>query len=302
MHRGRAGVSAAPARRSSPSTLGVRALAVAGVAALVVACGGRAPAGSSDRESGSGGAEGGEVTVFAAASLTEAFRDAARAFRETDGGRRVVLNLAGSQALAAQIVAGAPADLFASADAAQMKRVGGEGLLAARPVVFAENGLALVTEPGNPRRIEGLADLARPRLAVVLAAPEVPVGGYARAALEEADVRVEPVSLEMDVKQVLAKVALGEADAGIVYRSDVRAAGAAVRGVELPSRVDQRALYRIGVLTAAARPDGARRFVAFLRSPSGRRILRSHGFEVPGAVAGARGEVGCPDWTGTGEP
>lgn len=237
-----------------------------------------APGGRSVR--GGGGATPGEITVFAAASLTESFRDLAAAFDSVGGGARVLLNLAGSQELAAQILAGAPADVYASANAAQMDRVADAELLSGPPEVFAENRLAIVTEPGNPKGIHGLADLARPGLEVVLAAPDVPVGRYAREALAEAGVDVHPVSLETDVKQVLAKVVLGEADAGIVYRTDVLEAGRdAVTGIPLPAGIDVRAGYRVAVLGGAPHPAAARAFVSFLRSPRGGQILREHGFD-----------------------
>lgn len=254
------------------------------VAVALAACGGDAPGRASARAGGEGApVDGDEVTVFAAASLTEPFREAADSFRTAEGGRRVLLGLAGSQSLAAQLLSGAPADVFASADPVQMERVRDGGRVDGRPVVFAETGLAIAVERGNPREIRRLSDLARPGLAVVLGAPEVPVGRYARRALEAAGVKVRPVSLETDVKQVLAKVSLGEADAGIVYRSDVLAADGSVTGVELRPEVDQRARYRIAVVADGSDPRAGRRFVEFLRSPSGTQILRSHGFEVPGA-------------------
>lgn len=263
------------------------------VSLLVVGCG--APPGepgSGGGESGSTGTgEGAEITVFAAASLTSAFRSLADAYQGGEGGARVLLNLAGSQTLAAQILEGAPADVFASANPAQMRRVADAKLLAGRPVTFAENALAIAIEPGNRRGISGVDDLARPDLTVVLGAPGVPVGDYARRALKEVDVDVRPASLEPDVKQVVAKVSLGEADAGIVYETDVQAAGGAVDGIPLGPDVGQVAEYRLAALASTPHPGMAEGFVAFVRSSAGRAILRRHGFGVP-AVQGRAWEEG----------
>lgn len=260
------------------------------LALALAACAGEAPEGAqgAGRERAPRGGD--EVTVFAAASLTEAFREVADSFRVAEPGSRVLLNLAGSQGLAAQLLAGAPGDVFASANAVQMRRVRDAGLVRCGPAVFAENGLSIVVERGNPHGIEGLPDLARSGLAVVLAAPEVPVGRYARRALDEAGVEVRPVSLETDVKQVLAKVMLGEADAGIVYGTDVLAAEKDVTGVPLRPEVDRRARYRVAVVEGGSNPRGGRRFIQFLRSDPGARILGSHGFDVPerGSRGGAK--------------
>ena len=264
---------------------------------LVPACGDRSgdPSAGAGRSGGMGSdpsrsGESVELTVFAAASLTSAFRELSEAYEDGEGRTRVLLNLAGSQTLAAQILEGAPADVFASANPAQMARVADADLLAAPPVTFAENTLAIAVEPGNPRGISGIEDLARPGLAVVLGAPGVPVGAYARRALEEAGVDVRPASLEPDVKQVVAKVSLGEADAGIVYETDLRAAGDAVEGIRLTGATSRPTEYRLAVLAAGPHPDMAEGFVDFVRSSVGRDILRRHGFRVP-SVATASGSV-----------
>ena len=221
------------------------------------------------------------VTVFAAASLTESFEEIALAYEERHPGTRVELNFAASSRLAGQITSGAPADVFASANLAQMDLVVGAGLAAGPPRTFATNILAIAVEPGNPLNIRGLADLARPELLVVLAAPEVPVGRYAGEALEAAAVEVRPVSLEATVKAVVTKVALGEADAGIVYRTDVLAADGAVEGVEIPDEDNVAAMYPIVALAGAADPDSAEAFVEFVVSPAGQAILARHGFTAP---------------------
>jgi molybdate transport system substrate-binding protein len=238
---------------------------------------------STARGDGSSAAASGEVTgelvVFAAASLTDAFEAVVVALRAEHPDLQVVLNLGGSQTLAGQLREGATADVFASAADAQMEAVVAEEL-ASDPVAFATNRLAIVVEPGNPLGIRDLGDLARDDVVLVLAAEEVPAGRYAAEALATAGVEVSPVSLEVDVRAVLSKVALGEADAGIVYRSDVVAAGGRVDGIAIPPQQNLTVTYPLAVLDDAPNPTAARRFVAFVRSEAGQRILREHGFET----------------------
>lgn len=266
------------------------ALLLAGIA-LLAACGSAGeqtavapvtPASASTAATTGGSEEfGGEVLVFAAASLTDAFGAIATGFEEAHPGTSVTLNLAGSQQLAGQILAGAPADVFASANAAQMARITEEGLTSAQPVTFAENSLAIAVEPGNPKDVAGLGDLARDDLVVVLAAEEVPAGAFARQALDAAGVGVRPASLETDVRAALSKVQLGEADAGIVYASDVVAAGDGVTRVEIPAAENVLASYPVAPLEAASNPEGAAAFVDFLRSPTARETLTGLGFRSP---------------------
>lgn len=218
------------------------------------------------------------VPVFAASSLTAAFGHAQRAFEADRPGIDVVVSSGGSSTLAAQIVQGAPAAVFASADRTRMRVVADAGLVAGRVRPLARNLLAIAVRPGNPLGIRGLGDLADPDVAVVLAAPHVPVGRYARRALRVAGVGLRPVSEELEVSAVVSKVALGEADAGIVYASDVETAGADVSGVAVPRARNVVATYPIAVLRSAADPAGARAFTAFVLSPRGQRILTSHGF------------------------
>lgn len=213
---------------------------------------------------GAGGDRG--VTVAAAASLTEAF--------EALGGAR--FSFAGSQQLVAQVDGGAPVDVVATADAQAMDRLVGAGLVEA-PATFARNRLAIAVEPGNPDRIAGVADLGRTGLKVVLADPAVPAGRYARLVLDRAGVAVQPVSLELDVKAVARKVAAGEADAGIVYVTDV--AGAA--RVDIPEAANVVAAYPVAVVRATGDRAGAQAFVDRLLGPAGRAALAAHGFELP---------------------
>jgi molybdate transport system substrate-binding protein len=222
----------------------------------------------------------GEIVVFAAASLTEAFEDIASAFEAEHPGADVVLNLAGSSTLATQIVAGAPADVFASADTAQMDAVAGAGL-AEDPTTFAINGLEIVVEAGNPLAIEELEDLARDDVVLVLAAPEVPAGAFAAQVLDAQGVEVSPASLELDVRATLSRVELGEADAAIVYRSDVATASDAVEGIVIPDERNVAAEYPIATVTGSSNPDAAAAFVAFVRSDAGQRSLADAGFTAP---------------------
>jgi molybdate transport system substrate-binding protein len=240
-------------------------------ALLLAACGGGEPAGGA---AGSPAA----IRVFAAASLTAAFNELGPRFTAANGGTRVTFNFAGSQALATQIRQGAPADVFASADVPNLDKV--EDLVG-EPRVFAGNRLAIVVERGNPRGVDGLDDLAAGDLKVVLAAAEVPAGKYARQVLDQAGVRVRPVSEEDDVKSVVTKVSLGEADAGIVYVTDVTAGGDRVEGVDIPTGQNVTASYPIAVVTASEAQDEARAFVDLVRSAEGQQVLKRHGFLPP---------------------
>jgi len=226
-----------------------------------------------------------ELRVFAAASLIGTFTAIGDAYRRDHPDAKITFSFAGSQELVAQLQQGAPADVIATADEATMERVVD---LVREPVVFASNSLQIAVAPGNPRGIVSLADLADDDLVVVLAAPEVPAGRYAAEALAAADVSVAPASLEDSVKAVVTKVSLGEADAGIVYVTDVIAAGARVDGIVIPARDNVEATYPIAVVEGGERTAAARGFVDLVLSPEGRRILRDAGF-VP--VAGGRAEA-----------
>jgi molybdate transport system substrate-binding protein len=245
--------------------------AVAFLALLLAGCGSvPAPAATPDPVQGS-------LTVLAASSLTAAFNQAGADFHRLHPGVSVQFSFNGSSTLVTQITEGAPADLFASADQANMDKVTAAGLAAATPQVFAHNQLEIVVAPGNPKHITGLADLAAPGLLVVLAGPSVPAGRYALQALQSAGVTVKPVSLELDVKSVVSKVALGEADAGIVYVTDVKAAGSSVAGVPIPAQDNVDAVYPAAVLKDAANPVAARAFLDYLLGP-GQATLAAFGF------------------------
>ena len=222
----------------------------------------------------------GELLVFAAASLTDAFEEIADALSEAHPDLAVTYNFAGSQALAAQLVEGAPADVFASASGAQMG-VAEDAELVDAPSPFVSNRLAIVVEAGNPLGITGLEDLARDDIVLVLAGEEVPAGQYAAEALDAAGVEVSPASLEVDVRATLSKVQLGEADAAIVYESDVVTAGDSVEAVGIPDDQNVVASYPVAVLSEAPNPAAAAAFVAFLGSDEGREILERYGFRAP---------------------
>jgi molybdate transport system substrate-binding protein len=253
--------------------LRTRLAALAAVAALALAgCGG------GDDTGGGSGAAPDELTVFAAASLTAAFTELGERYTAANGGAKVTFNFAGSQALATQIRQSAPADVFASADLPNMDKVKD---LVGTPRNFASNQLQIVVEKGNPKGVVGLDDLADPDLKVVLAAPEVPAGKYAAEALGKADVTVKPVSEEDNVKAVVTKVSLGEADAGIVYVTDVTAGGDKVEGIDIPEERNVLATYPIAAVKASQAPEGARAFLDLVLSAEGQRVLEEHGFLPP---------------------
>ena len=225
-----------------------------------------------------------ELVVFAASSLTEAFEEVAAAF-ERERGVDVILNFAGSSTLSTQILQGAPADVFASADEAQMDVVAGAGLLRGEPQTFTQNRLVVITPENSP--IETLQDLAEPGTLLVLAGPNVPAGRYAVGVLESLNeiygagfagrVLANLVSEETNVRQVAAKVGLGEADAALVYATDA----AALRGakvIQIPAAYNVTARYPVAVLADSKQPELAQTFTEFVRSPRGQEILARRGF------------------------
>jgi molybdate transport system substrate-binding protein len=219
-----------------------------------------------------------QLAVFAASSLAEPFQALAAVYTEEHPDVSVSVNLTGSQLLAAQVLAGAPADVLATADGVQMARVADAGLLAADPQDVATNTLVVAVERGNPMRLRGLDDLARDDVVVVLPDAAAPAGRYADELLAGAGVAVDEASREIDVRTALAKVRLGEADAAVVYRTDVLAAGD-VDAVDVGD--SPRARYPIAVLARAVEPEHARGFADLVLSPRGRAVLTAHGFGAP---------------------
>jgi molybdate transport system substrate-binding protein len=252
-------------------------LAALVLAVLAAACESTGAAGDDDATSDVSG----ELVVFAAASLTDAFDELSEAFVEANPEVEVVVNYAGSQTLASQIDEGAPADVFASSNTTQMDVVADAGELAGEAADFTANVLAIAVEPGNPLGIAGLEDLADPDLLLVLPAEEVPAGQYAREALDAAGVAVTPASLEQDVRAASSKVELGEADAAIVYASDILASNGRADGVAIPAEQNIPATYPVAVLADAPNPTAAEAFVAFVLSDAGQQILVSYGFTAP---------------------
>jgi molybdate transport system substrate-binding protein len=263
----------------------MRSLLLVAALAMLAACGTGAETTTDDMPAAaSDGAVtvSGDVTVFAAASLTDAFTELGAVFEDAHPDTTVTFNFAGSQQLATQITTGgAPADVFASANTTQMDVVADAGLLAGDPAVFARNRLEIVVEPGDPADVTTLADLGRDDVTVVLAAEEVPAGQYAREALDAAGISVRPVSLETDVRAVLTKVSLGEADAGIVYTSDIAAADDRVEGVAIPDEDNVIAAYPIADLRDAPNARAARAFVAMVSSEEAGKTLEAYGFDAP---------------------
>jgi molybdate transport system substrate-binding protein len=249
--------------------IATRLLLVTVAASVVVAACGDDEDGESSSES---------ITVFAASSLTEAFTEVGDAFAATDSGAEVTFSFDASSGLVQQIIEGAPADVFASADMANMDKLTDEELNGTEPVIFATNRLTIIVPEGNPAGIAGVEDLANPDLNVVLCAEEVPCGNYANQILDAAGVEVTPVSLEENVRGVVTKVAAGEADAGIAYVTDVTAAGDAAEMVEIPEDVNVLAEYPIATVGASDNQDVGEAFIDFLTGPDGQAIMAEHGF------------------------
>jgi molybdate transport system substrate-binding protein len=223
----------------------------------------------------------GTLTVFAAASLTESFTKMGKDFEAAHPGTKVTFNFAGSSALGTQINQGAPADIFASAAAANMKTVTDAGNADGTPVVFVKNQLVIAVPKGNPKGITGLAGLTQPGVKVALCAEQVPCGAAAKKALDAAKVALTPVTLEQDVKAALAKVRLGEVDAALVYHTDAKAASSDVDGVEFPESAGAINEYPIVVLKRTPNKAAAQAFLAYVRSDKGMAVLTAAGFQSP---------------------
>jgi molybdate transport system substrate-binding protein len=247
------------------------------VLGLVLAAAGCSSGGSNPAPSGSGN---GRLTVFAAASLTEAFTTLGKRFEAAHPGTTVSLDFDASSALATQIAQGKPADVFASASTATMHTVVSSGD-ATDPTDFVSNTMEIATPPGNPAKIATVADLAKPGVKVALCDPEVPCGATAAEVFAKAHVSVTPVSNEPDVKSTLAKVELKEVDAGLVYVTDVRAAGDKVTGVSIPADLNARTTYPIATLTHSSNSALARAWVDYVLSDAAQNVLRADGFSRP---------------------
>lgn len=272
--------------RSARRTRRTLQVAGAGAAALLAlsACsssddsstgsGSSASASSSDKLSGT-------VTVFAAASLKESFTALGKEFEQEHPGTKVTFSFGGSDSLAASITGGAPADVFASASPKTMAIVTDKGDASGTPATFVRNQLEIATLPGNPDKIASLKDLTRSGLKVVLCDKTVPCGAAAQKALDTSKLKLTPVSYEQDVKAALTKVELKEADAAVVYKTDVNAAGDKVEGVDFPESADAVNDYPIVQLKDAPNAEAAKAFIALVQSADGQKVLTEAGFLKP---------------------
>jgi molybdate transport system substrate-binding protein len=257
-------------------------VAIAATAAFAVgACSTNTPATTSTTAGTTTTGVTGDITVFAAASLTETFTQIGKDFEAANPGAKVTYSFAGSSALATQINQGAPADVFAAASPATMKTVTDAGNADGTPVVFVKNQLVIAVPKGNPKAIKGLSDLTKAGVKVALCAEQVPCGAAAKTALAAANVPLTPVTLEQDVKAALSKVKLGEVDAALVYRTDAKAASSDVDGVEFPESAGAINDYPIVTVKTTKNQATADAFIAYVRSDKGKAVLTQAGFQAP---------------------
>ncbi|MFB6671473.1 molybdate ABC transporter substrate-binding protein [Streptomyces sp. NPDC057684] len=223
----------------------------------------------------------GTVTVFAAASLKESFTTLGKDFEKAHPGTKVTFSFGGSDTLAASITGGAPADVFAAASPKTMAIVTDKKDAAGAPSTFVRNQLEIATLPGNPDKVASLKDLTKSDLKVVLCDKTVPCGAAAQKALDAGKLKLTPVSYEQDVKSALTKVQLKEADAAVVYKTDVKAAGSKVEGVEFPESANAINDYPIALLKDAPNAEAAKEFIALVQSAEGQKVLTAAGFLKP---------------------
>ncbi|MFI2262631.1 molybdate ABC transporter substrate-binding protein [Streptomyces tubercidicus] len=255
-----------------------RATAAIVTAALLVpltACGGSDDA---KKETSGSAAPKADLTVLAASSLTDVFKKAGAVYENEHPGTKVNFSFAGSQELAAQVREGAPADAVVTADTKTMDGIKPD---VAGPTVIAKNRLVIVTGEGNPKKIDNLKDLTDSKLKVVLAASQVPVGRYGKQVLDAQKLDVKPVSQEPNVRAVLSKVELGEADAGLVYKTDAATAPKKVDAVDIPDAQNAVASYPAASLKMSQHAAAAAAFVKWLSTPKAQQILQQAGFQKP---------------------
>lgn len=272
------------ATKREPSTrrLNIVAALICALVLLLAACGSGTPQSSGATTTGSpapGAAVSGSVVVFAAASLTDAFTEIGKNFEEANPGTTATFNFGASSALAQQILSGAPADVFAAASTATMGQATEGNAAAGQPTVFVRNRLQIAVPAGNPGRVSGLADFANKDLTIALCAEQVPCGAAAAKAFQAAGITPAPDTLEQDVRATLTKVQLGEVDAALVYRTDVIVAGNTVQGIDFPEAGQAINDYPIVTLAEAPNPAAAQRFVDYVLSPDGQRVLSAAGFD-----------------------
>jgi molybdate transport system substrate-binding protein len=269
----------------------MRRFALTAVALAAVAVAGCSSSSSSSPASGSSSsaasatssssaAQTGTITVFAAASLKGSFTQLGKEFEAAHPGDTVKFSFAASSALAEQINSGAPADVFASASTKNMDQVVTTGN-ASNPQNFAKNVMEVAVPPSNPANVTSVNDLAKSSVKTALCQPQVPCGVVAAEVFKNAKITVKPVTLQPDVKSVLTQVELGNVDAGMVYVTDVQAAGTKVKGVTIPADVNASTLYPIAALTHSTEQSIAQAFVAYVLSPTGEQELKAAGFAQP---------------------
>ncbi len=251
-----------------------------GLAGALTACGSTAPAATPTSNSSTSQLSG-TVTVFAAASLKATFTQLAKDFEAKNPGTKVTLSFAGSSDLVTQITQGAPADVFASADTKNMTKLSDAKLLDGTATNFATNVLEIAVPPSNPASITSFADLAKPGVKVVTCASQVPCGAAADTVEKASGVTLSPVSEESSVTDVLGKVTSGEADAGLVYVTDVKGAGDKVKGIAFPESDKAVNTYPIGTVTTSKNKELAAAFIASVTGEAGRTVLSDAGFGAP---------------------
>jgi molybdate transport system substrate-binding protein len=261
-------------------------LVTAGVVSMAMVSGCGSSTNSSSPATSSGGSAstepaGGQLVVFAAASLKKTFTDIGEQFKTDNPGWSVDFTFAGSSDLVTQLTQGAKADVFASADAKNMDKATQAGLLSGDPVNFASNTLVIVTAPDNPKKVSSFADLTKPGLSVVVCAPQVPCGSATKQVEEATKVTLDPVSEESSVTDVLTKVTSGQADAGVVYVTDAIGAGDKVAQVDFAGSSVAVNTYPIAVLKSATDADAAMKFIALVTSEAGQKVLSQAGFAKP---------------------
>lgn len=256
-------------------------LAGCALVAGLAGCAAGTPADATAAASGEAPDLAGTVTVFAAASLKSSFTAIASEFEAAHPGTTVALSFAGSSDLVTQITAGAPADVFASADTTNMAKLKDANLLAGEPANFATNVLQIAVPPSNPANIGTFADLATPGVKLVVCAPQVPCGSATEKVEAAAGTTLAPVSEESSVTDVLGKVTSGEADAGLVYVTDVRTAGDKVRGIAFPESSNAVNTYPIGTVRGSRHADLATAFISMVTGAKGKEVLADAGFGTP---------------------
>ncbi len=255
-------------------------LTIAGLAVVALAGCSSSSSSSTPSASTSPSASTGSITVFAAASLTGTFTQLGKQFEAAHPGDTVKFSFGPSSGLATEITSGAPADVFASAATANMQQVVTAGD-ASNPQNFAKNIMEVAVPPNNPAKVKSVNNLAKKSVKVALCQPQVPCGVVAAEVFKNVGITVKPVTLQADVKSVLTQVELGNVDAGMVYVTDVMAAGTKVKGVAIPADDNASTLYPIATINASKQKSEAEAFVAYVLSPAGQQVLGAAGFEKP---------------------